>query len=110
MQRRRKLLLIRRGSRHVVRRRRIVIDLAQGNPVAAPAAFEGAGIHVVYQDTLVQESVSNVDLVRVLVKVEGGDAGRKSICLLIVLLHLIGGHLGAAMPKVPQQLTVARKF
>src|ERR1700674_4247649 len=58
VQRGRELLLIRRRTRFpVIGRRRVIVDLAQGDAVAAPATLERAAIHVVHQDALLVHDV-----------------------------------------------------
>src|SRR5258706_13587472 len=103
----RELLLIGGRARGVIRRRGIVVDLAQRDAVAAPAALISAGIHVVHHDALVEEPVRDEDLAGILVEIEGSDSGRKDGGLLVILLHLRRGYLGPAMPKVPQKFSVA---
>ena len=106
MQRRRELLLIRRRTGRVVGWRRIVVDLAQRDAVASPAALERARIHVVDEHALVQKTVGNVDLAGVFVEFEGRDARRKNGRLLVILFHLRCGHFGSAMAKVRQKFAV----
>src|ERR1700681_647754 len=58
VERGRELLLIRRRTRFpVIRRSRVIVDLAQGYAVAAPAALECAAVHVVHQDALLVDDV-----------------------------------------------------
>src|SRR5712691_9600811 len=106
----RELLLIGRRARGVIRRCRVVVDLAQRDAVAAPAALISAGIHVVHQDALVEEPVRDEDLAGILVEIEGSDSGRKDGGLLVILLHLRGRNFWPAMPEVPQKFSVAIKL
>ena len=75
--------------------------------MASPAPLECAGVHVVYQNALVEETVGYVNLVRILVEIKGADSRRENVGLLIILLHLLGRNFGPAMPEVPQKLAVA---
>ncbi len=110
VQRGRELRLIRRRPRDVIRRCGVIVDLAQRDAFASPSALECAGIHVVHEDSLVQEPVRNEDLARVLVELERSDTRRKHGRLLVVLLDLIGGNLWSAVAEVPDKLPVARKL
>src|SRR5262245_43636506 len=71
---RRKLHPVRGWSGDVVIRCGGVVDVSQRNPLAAPPAFERAGVHVIDQDSLVQEAVGNEDLAGVLIQLKGTDA------------------------------------
>src|SRR5271169_6083112 len=85
VERGRKLLLIGRRSRFpVIGRSRIVVDLAQGYAVAAPAALERAAVHVIHEDTLL---IHDVEFVSVLVQIKEKNPTRKSIGVLVVLLQ-----------------------
>ncbi len=77
------LFFRRRGPSPLVGRNRIVGNLAQGHPVAAPAALELSRVHVEYQDAL---PVDQVDLAGVLVEIKT-TFGRQDVNLLIVLLE-----------------------
>src|ERR1700680_2266904 len=58
VERGRELLLIRRRTRFpVIRRRGVIVDLAQGYAVAAPATLECAAFHVVDQDALLVHDI-----------------------------------------------------
>src|SRR5258705_4962324 len=100
VQRRRKLHLIWRLSGDVVVRRRVVVDLAQRDPVASPSALERPAVHVVDDNPLVEEPVGDEDLARILVELEGSDSWREDRDLLVVLLHLVRGDLRSAMPEI----------
>src|SRR6516225_1409599 len=104
------LFLIRRRAGDVVRRRGIVVNLAQGDAMSSPAALERARVHVVHQNALIQEAVGDIDLVSILVEIKGTNAGREDISLLIVLLHFVGRHFGTAVPEIPEKLSVAVKL
>src|SRR5713101_8246697 len=110
VERGRELLLVGGRAGGVIRRRWVVVDLAQRDAVAAPAALISAGIHVVYQDALVEEPIRDEDLAGVLVEIEGSDSGREGGGLLVVLLHLRRRYFWPAMPEVPQKFSVAVKF
>src|SRR5215469_4975064 len=103
MQRGRELLLVGRRPRNVIRRRGIVVDFAQGDAMAAPASFERACVHVIYQDAFVQEAVRDDQFTGVFVEVEGGDSRRKNVGLLVVLLHLRSRNLRPPMAEVPKK-------
>ena len=106
VQGRRKLRLVGRRTRNVVVGRRVVVDLAQGNSLAAPSALERARIHVVDENPLVEKPIRDKDLACVLIELERANAGREHRRLLVVLLHLVGRHLGTAMAEVLQELAV----
>src|SRR5579863_9383363 len=75
MQRGRKLFLIRRRSRFpVIRRGGVIVDLAEGNAVSAPAPLEGAAVHVIHENTFL---IDNVKLVGVLIQIEEKDSAPK---------------------------------
>src|ERR1700686_3719346 len=108
----RKLLLIGRRSRFpVIRRRRVVVDLAQGYAVAAPAALERAAVHVIHEDALL---VHDVELVGVLVQIKEKNPARKSVGVLVILfqrLRLLPRRRSrSAMAKVPEKFPIACKF
>src|SRR6267143_5409191 len=108
----RELLLIRRRTRFpVVRRRRIIVDLAQRNAVPAPATLECTTFHVVHQDALL---IHDVQLFGVLVQIEKENSSWKSIGVLIVLLQrlrlLPWRSSWSAMTKLPEKLPIAGKF
>src|SRR5260221_11608767 len=107
VERGRELLLIGRRARDVIRRGRIVVDFAQRDAVAAPAALIDAGIHVVDQDALVEEPIRDEDLAGIFVEIEGSDAGREDGGLLVILLHLRSWHFWPAMPEIPQKFSIA---
>src|SRR5664279_4020873 len=88
----------------IVRRRRIIIDLAQRNSMPAPAALEGAGVHIVNQDALVASSIGHVDFLSVHVELEILDA-HQELGLLVVLFQLSAR--GPAMSEIPQQFPIA---
>src|SRR6266851_4477644 len=72
-----KLLLVGRRTRFpVIRRRRIIVDFAQGNAVAAPATLKCATVHVVHQDALL---IHDVEFVSVLVQIKEKDPAWKNI-------------------------------
>src|SRR6266853_2549219 len=82
MKRGRELLLIRRRTRFpVVGRRGVVVNLAQGYAVAAPATLECAAFHVVHQDALL---IHDVQLLGVLVQIKEKNPARKNIGVLVV--------------------------
>src|SRR5713101_5879773 len=112
VERGRELLLIRRRTRFpVIGRRGIVVNLAQGYAMAAPAALECAAFHVVHQDALL---IHDVQLFGVLVQIKEKDSAWKNIGVLVVLLQgrrlLPWRSSWSAMTKLPKQLAVARKF
>src|SRR5713101_4590257 len=107
VERGRELLLVGGRAGGVIRRRWVVVDLAQRDAVAAPAALISAGIHVVHQDALVEEPVRDEDLAGIFIEIESSDSGRKDGGLLVILLHLRRRYLGPAMPEVPQKFSVA---
>jgi len=91
VERLRKLHLVGRRARDVVVRRRVVVDLAQRNPVASPSALERARVHVVDDNPLVQEAVGDEDLARILVELERADPGGKTaVCWLSCLTWSAG--------------------
>src|SRR5207302_5369575 len=106
MQRRRELLLIRGWPGYVVGRRGIVIDFVQGSAVASPASLESARIHVVDEHALIQKTVGDIDLAGVFIEFESRNSRRENGRLLVILLHLIRRHFGAAMSKVRKEFTV----
>jgi len=77
------LFLRRRASDPLVSRDRVIRDLAQRHPVTAPAALEGARIHVVHENAL---PIDNVDLSRVFVEVEAAF-GDEDVGLLIIFFQ-----------------------
>src|SRR6266404_9334756 len=112
MKRGRELLLIRRRTRFpVIGRRRIIVDLAQRNAVAAPATLECTAFHVVHQDALL---VHDVQLFGVLVQIKKENSSWKSIGVLIVLLQrlrlLPWRNSWSAMAKLPEKFAIACKF
>ena len=111
MQRGRELLLIRRRPRFpVVGRRGIVVDLAQGNAVAAPAALEHAVV-AVHEDALL---IDDVNLVGVLVQIEEEHPAGENVGILIVLFQrrclLARRHSWRAMAEIPEKFAVAGEF
>src|SRR5205814_9878771 len=65
---------------------------------------------VVHENSLIEKPVRNKDLARVLIELERPNAGREDRRLLVVLLHLIGGHLRTAMAEVLQELAIPREL
>src|SRR6266481_2491979 len=107
-----KLFLVGRRPRFpVIGRRRIVVDLAQGDAVAAPSALEGAAIHVIHKNALL---IHDVELVGVLVQIKEKDSPRKSIGVLIVLLQrcwLLPRRCScSAVTEFPEKFSIARKL
>src|SRR5439155_21023383 len=78
--------------------------------LAAPSALECAGVHVVDEDSLVEEAVGDEDLPRILIELERADTRRENRRLLVILLHLVGGYLRTAMSEVLQELPLSRKL
>src|SRR5262245_26187625 len=98
----RELLLIRRIPSGVVGRRGLVVDFAQRDAVAAPAALERTVVHVIDQDAF---CIDDIQLVRILIQIEEENSARKGVGILVVLPQG-GGRLsrldgGSAMPEVP---------
>ena len=110
VQRGRKLLLVRRRSRFIVGRSGVVIDFAQRDAVAAPAALEVAVV-AINEDAL---GVDDVDLLGVLVEIEEKYAVGEYVRLLIILLRrrqrLARRGARSAVAELPEKLAVARKF
>src|ERR1019366_7840621 len=104
VQSRSELLLIGRRSGRIVGRRRVVIDLAERNSVAAPSALKAAVI-AVSQDAL---GVHNVNLFRVFIEIEKEDAAREHVGVLIIFGEPRGWRTRRAMSEIPQQLAVGR--
>src|SRR5205823_7149159 len=106
VQRRCELLLIGRRAKCVVGRRRIVIDLAERDAMASPAAFEFS-IVVINQDAL---GIYDVNLTCALVEVKEEYSTRESIGLLIVLRRARRRRPRHAMTEIPEEFSVGRKF
>src|SRR5580704_2057867 len=97
-----------RSSRFpVIGRQRIVRDFAQRHSVAAPAALECAGIHVIDEDALVDDlALGDIDLMGSLVQIKTRHSAVKRIGLLVVVLQGRSplSRLGrrSAMSKLPK--------
>src|SRR5881227_2311400 len=100
------LLLIGRRAKCVVGQRRIVINLAERDAMASPAAFEFS-IVVINQDAL---GIDDVNLSRDLVQVKEEYSTGESIGLLIVLRWTRRRRTRHAMTEIPEELSVGRKF
>src|ERR1700736_6491942 len=112
VERGRKLLLIRRWTRFpVIGRCRIIVDLAQWDPVPPPATLEFPRVHVEYEDAL---GIHDVHLVGVFVQVKEEDPARKRVRVLIILLQgfqfFPWCRAGTSMTKVPEKLPIACEF
>src|SRR5579864_4802974 len=106
------LLLIRRRPRFpVVRWRGVIVDLAQGDAVAAPAAFERATAHVIHEHAFL---IHDVKLVGVFVQIEEENPAGKYIDVLVVLLYglrfFTGRRSHSTMAELPEKFSVTRKF